>query len=582
MKRISFEIIAAFLVGMVAITSCTKYDSPESVAGGLVKTDSVGLTLTRKLLWVNIDGARGSVVKQMSEAGELPNITSLLAHAKYTFDGISDNGYGVSGESYSSSGEDPLTWASMLTGVNGYLHFVHDGSYMSDYQIGSTGGLNQTISFFPTIVQYLGTENSKLHVSVVTPFANLNKYLGDAYSVKTTSDDEATENELQSQLAEKDHDLTIASFKSVWDAGKQGGFSASNAQYKEALKKVDEYIGKLKSTIESRPNPDYEDWMIILSSNKGGASSDKSDAARDIFGVFYYNHYTPHEMKGSTIEAPLFRSTNDLLTAKIADSTMVFCLDKKNFAFEFNIRQMPRNDGSYTGENWDAYMKKNSKSWGVFRQRSTIAMYLEGSGMGNADRFSVMNDNLWHTMFASWVDKKSNNQFEFNYSYDGKKLTTATGNWNKGNDKTDFTIGTEAVPTPFFVRTIRIWDDPLDDPTIYQLANMDGKVSKDSKSYPHLLGEWVLSEEALKNDTMIENSIPGGAYLCFNHKPTFIRIANTLPEKLANNDLMMENILIAPQIIYWLCGANAINSRMEGINFLKSYALEEQWRDAVE
>jgi len=575
MKRISFKIIAAFLVGMVAITSCTKYDSPESVAGGLVKTDSVGLTLTRKLLWVNIDGARGSVVKQMSEAGELPNITSLLAHAKYTFDGISDNGYGVSGESYSASGEDPLTWASMLTGVNGYLHFVHDGSYMSDYQIGSTGGLSQTISFFPTIVQYLGTENSKLHVSVVTPFANLNKYLGDAYSVKTTSDDEATENELQGQLAEKDHDLTIASFKSVWDAGKQGGFSASNAQYKEALKKVDEYIGKLKSTIESRPNPDYEDWMIILSSNKGGASTDKTDAARDIFGVFYYDHYTPHEMKGSTIEAPLFAST-DKLYAQVADSTAEFSIKGKSLALEFNIRMSPKSDGTYVGNNWDRIMGKGL--WGAYRQRSTVSAYIDYRLYEKA--ITAANDNIWHSFFMAFTN--NNGKITGSTSYDGNRQLAAEGTQAEKVDKNYFYIGNSLIPTPFYVSSVRIWDGDLDDPSITSLANRVGKVPTTDKNYSHLLAEWVLSPENIKNDTIIENSIPGGRYLKFDHKPTFIRIANTLPEKLANNDLMMENILIAPQIIYWLCGANAIDSRMEGINFLKSYALEEQWRDALE
>lgn len=582
MKHISFKIIAAFLLCMMALTSCTKYDSPESVAGGLVKTDSVGLTLTRKLLWVDIDGARGTIVKQMSEAGELPNITSLLAHAKYTFDGISDSGYGITGESTSSSGEDPLTWGSMLTGVNGYLHFIHDGSYTSDYQIGSTGGLNQKVSFFPTIVQYLAEQNAKLHVSVVTPFENLNKYLGDAYSVKTTTDDEATQTELSEQLADKDYQLTIASFKSVWDAGKQGGFSTSNQEYKSALKKVDEYIGSLKQTIESRPHPDYEDWMIILSSNRGGTEDGKtkvySDAERDIFGVFYYDHYTPYEMKGGVMEAPIFEST-DKLNAQIADTNAIYSLKDNDISMEFNIRMMPRSNGQYTGDNWSKVLGKSY--FGVWRQRNTLSTYIGGGGSFEK-AITAGNDNLWHSLYY-FYGKESGSEVSVDAYYDGTaQFSNQNGNMSTLPDSSYFYVGKGGLPTAYYIRSIRFWNTKLSDPTITSLANKTGAVEETDANHPHLLGEWILTSENIKNDTVIENSIKGGPYLKFNHAPTFIRIANTLPEKLKAGDLVMENTLIAPQIIYWLCGSGAINPVLEGYNFLKKYALEEQWRDILE
>lgn len=576
MKHISFKIVAALLLCMMVAASCTKYDSPESVAGGLVKTDSVGLTLTRKLLWVNIDGARGTIVKQMSETGELPNITSLLEHSKYTFDGISDSGFGITGESSSSSGEDPLTWSSMLTGVNGYLHFIHDGSYTSDYQISSTGGLSQKVSFFPTIVQYLAEQNANHHVSVVTPFANLNKYLGDAYAVKTTVDDEATQTELNEQLADKDYQLTIASFKSVWDAGKKGGFTATNESYKSALKKVDEYIGSLKQTIESRPHPDYEDWMIILSSNRGGLANGQhtgnSDADRDIFGVFYYDHYTPYEMKGSTIEAPLF-AASDKLYGQIADTLGNFSVKGKTLALEFNLKMMPKSDGTYTGNNWNKILGKDI--WGAYRQRSTIVSYIDYRLYEKA--ITASNDNIWHAFFFPYINE--NGKITGASSYDGNRLLVAEGTQPEKEDSSYFYVGQRSFPNVYSVSTIRIWDSDLDDPSVTTLANKVGKVSTSDKNYSHLLGEWILSPEYIKNDTVIENSIKGGPYLKFNHAPTFLRMANTLPNKLTANDLMMENTLIAPQILYWLCGSGAVDARLEGYNFLKKYALEEQWRD---
>ena len=569
----------AFVTLLTVMSSCTKYESPASVAGGLVKTDSLGLTLTRKLLWVNIDGARGTLVKEMSEAGELPNITSLLNHAKYTFNGISDSGFGIQGESSSSTGEDPLTWSSMLTGVNGYLHYIHDGSYTSDYPISDKGGLHQTVSFFPTVVQYLASENPNLHVSVVTPFANLNKYVSDAYAVKTTTDDEDTQQELIEQLAHKDNSLTIASFKSVWDAGKHAGFSASNAEYKSALKKVDEYIGKLKQTIEARPNPDYEDWMIILSSNRGGTANGQhsgyTDADRDIFGVFYYDHYTPYEMKGSTISAPLFCST-DKLYGQIADSTGEFSVRGKTLALEFNLKMMPKSDGTYNGNNWDKILGKDL--WGAYRQRSTIVSYIDYRLYEKA--ITASNDNLWHAFFFPYTNE--NGKIKGASSYDGNRLLVAEGTQPEKEDSSYFYVGKRDFPNVYSVSTIRIWDSDLDDPSVTALASKVGKMESTDKNYRHLLGEWIMSPEYIKNDTVIENSIKGGPYLKFDHAPRFLKMANTLPNKLASNDLMMENTLIVPQILYWLCGSGAVDARLEGYNFLKKYALEEQWRDVNE
>lgn len=574
-----YNLLLGLVFCLAGLSSCTKYESPASIAGGLVKADSLGLTLTRKLLWVNIDGARGTIVKEMSDAGELPNITALLPHAKYTFKGISDSGYGVPGESYSSSGEDPLTWSSMLTGVNGYLHFIHDGSYMSDYQIGDNGGLYQKVSFFPTIVQYLAEQNAKLHVSVVTPFANLNKYLGDAYAVKTTNGDEETQTELLEQLEKKEYQLTIASFKEVWDAGKKGGFTADNAEYVAAIKKVDEYIGKLKETIEARPHPDYEDWMIILTSNRGGLADGEhqgySDADRDIFGVFYYDHYTPYEMKGSTIEAPLFAST-DKLYGQIADTLGNFSVKGKSLALEFNLKMMPKSDGTYTGNNWDKILGKNL--WGAYRQRNTIVSYIDYRLYEKA--ITASNDNIWHAFFFPYTNQ--NGTIRGASSYDGNRLLVAEGTQPEKEDSSYFYVGQRYFPNVYSVSTIRIWDSDLDDPTVTALASKIGKVDPNDKNYGHLLGEWIMSPEYIKNDTIIENSIKGGPCLKFNHAPTFLRMANTLPAKVASNDLMMENTLIVPQIIYWLCGSGAIDSRLEGINFLKSFALEEQWRDALE
>ena len=56
--------------------------------------------------------------------------------------------------------------------------------------------------------------------------------------------------------------------------------------------------------------------------------------------------------------------------------------------------------------------------------------------------------------------------------------------------------------------------------------------------------------------------------MVFREKPVFVKMANTLPGKRSSGDLAMENILIAPQVIYWLCGADAVGDELDGHCFL--------------
>lgn len=555
-----------------AICGCTSYETPNSVAENIVKSDSVSATLSRHVLWVDIDGAAGSKVKELVDQGDMPNIQAMLQHSKYTFDGISDGGFSLSGTSHSSTGEDPLTWTSMLTGVNSYLHFVHDGTYMSDYPLGSST-LTQKVSYFPTVIQQLTNNDASQKASVVTPWKNLNQYLSDAQSVVTTSSDDETQQELLDQLTHDGYNLTIASYKDAWMAGQDGGFRLDNDSYKSALKQADIRIGELLQKVDSRPA--NEDWLVIVTSNRAGRAdgsvSDYTDADRDIFGIFYYNHYTPHEMLGETITAPLF-GTDDKLLATIADSLAEFRLNGNDLALEFNIKLLPKSDGGYdNGGSWSKVMGKNS--WGIFRQHGWMSVY--------SSRFqynpSICNDSQWHSIFISFT--KNENRYKLNYSYDGTLFYSGDVDRLSAPDSTAFQIGITKFSTPYVVSSVRFWDGALDDPSIEENANNAEVIAKSNRNYSHLLGEWHLSQNEIQGDSLIFNQIDNKPYLLFSHKPTFYRIANTLAGKVASNDLMMENTLIVPNIMYWLCGSSSVGSNLEGINFLKSYALEEQWRD---
>lgn len=577
--KIKNLILSMATVGVLA--SCTAYDTPAAIAAGTVKEDSVKVKLSRHVLWVNIDGGVGSLVKEMTESGELPVIKDMLQYSKYSWTGLADNRRGVSAQGSSSTGEDPVTWASMLTGVSSDLHFIHDGSYLSDYKVGNNP-LAQTVSNFPSIVNQVNNGNADMTVSCVTPFGNLTHYLADAESAITTDNDSETQTELLNQLKTKDYSLIITSFRGVLDAGRSGGFKLENTDYKSALKQVDTYLSELQQAINSRTHADMEDWLIVVSSNIGGTpeglTGGTSDSERDIFGLFYNPHYTSYEIKGGTITAPLFCADADFY-AEIRDTTALYEIKDGTIAVEFNLRLIPRSDGLFTSS-WRKVLGKTT--WGIFRERSQTKIRINSNPVLQED-VTGSNDCLWHSYYFHIGDRERATR-SYQMSYDGARVKANTVQAGIGlkPDSTFFYVGKEQVSTNYYIASIRLWNTALDDPTVDAYKGVYTAVPKSHPQYKHLIGEWVLTPENVIGDSVINNSVPGMPQLYLTKKPVFIKTANTLPDRLASNSIMMENTLIAPQIVYWLLGASSIDPRLEGYNFLKSYAIEEQWRDKVE
>ncbi|MCD8317954.1 MAG: hypothetical protein LUC45_03485 [Paraprevotella sp.] len=125
--------------------------------------------------------------------------------------------------------------------------------------------------------------------------------------------------------------------------------------------------------------------------------------------------------------------------------------------------------------------------------------------------------------------------------------------------------------------SLRIWDMLLPDENVDELASML-EVPSDYPLRSHLIGEWRFSPDEMKDDSIIPNRVKGMPDFVFKTSHVFIKMANTFPDKLASGNLVMENSLIAPQIIYWLCGAGALSSSLDGYNFLSNYMTDEQWR----
>lgn len=576
----------AFIMACILFSACTKYDTPTSVsakAGGL---DSTQLKIKRYVLWVNIDGARGSIVQQEVENGNLPTLKSMLLHSKYAWTGLADDHSTLNGKRGNFQEEDPITWSSMLTGMGAPMHKIESYSYTPEFDIDNKPTDKGSASYFPNIAQTLVAKDPSISMSCITPWQNLNRYLGSMQSVITSSGDEATFSELLRQVTKQDYRFTLVSLRGVQDAGRAGGFKAENSQYIDNLRKIDSSLKVILDSINLRPNADYEDWLICITSDHGGTPDGQyggnSDAERDIFGLFYYPHYSSVEMRGSSMEALRLPGGNSI-RALAQDSLAHYNLTPNaSLAFEMVMRGSAHPNGSYAnGGSWNNNIFGKEKSWRFCRQYSAtiIQAYGKLTDQNPVVRKQIDNtflDARWHTVYSGFSPAEG--QREYWTGYDGdiryKENLALAG---VTNDSSAIRLGGAA--TTSYVGALRIWRRQLDAVTMKRTANM---LIIPDEYRDRLVCEWRFDKAHLINDSTVVNLVKGGPAFVFNkaYLPVFVKVANTLSEELENNRIMMENTLVIPQIAYWLLGTGGVESRWEGYNFLKKYTVEEQWRES--
>lgn len=594
------NIVTVGLVGLFSIflnSSCTEYEAPDRIALDGFNSDSVISTaIHRKVLWINIDGAVGSIVEQkISQEG---TIAKMLKHSKYSWIGLSDNRI-----LSKTVNEDPVTWSTMLTGVIPEKHQVVDDSYVANVEYDPSNPDEKVIQY-PNILHHIAENDPGNSTLCVTPWEKLNKnLLNVAQKTITTTNDVQTKEVVLNHLNTSDFNFTLVSFSGMLEAGKSKGFSANNADYITALQHIDGYIGEFLQAIEKRKNTFYEDWLVIVTSNHGGKADGSyggnSEAERNTLGIFYYSHYDEQRMAGKRIYGAYIEASKS--TAVVLDtvsSDIRYALgENSGFSMEIIMRMTPRKDGTYNGNNWDAIITKGNPGgvgWGLFRKNSTASFRIgeQGSSQSLEQAIAVFNDPQWHNY--SFSITQMNQSRDWTIALDGKMaskgITTTRG---VSTDTSPLRIGSN-VPTPYYVSEIRLWKKSLTDNDITQQATLLDIPPTDGR-FKDLLAYWKLNPNEVIDDSkpdtlVIKNQVANGLDLLYINldkqdtrpikEKAFVELPNTFPAYKTNGNLIMENTMVVPQILYWL--NMSTNTVLDGIKFIDSYAYSEDWRDLPE
>lgn len=397
MKRFFFKSrklktsMATMLAAIVVLISCNK-PFPDTLENEY--SEEPVKAIDRKVLLIVVDGAVGSEVR----AAMPPTLNSLIDFSIFSWDGLNE---------YSNNPvTNPLSWTTLLTGANSNKHNV-TGSDFSTYAAGS----------YPSIFTRLKQEKPNLRTAAFSASPDVTTHLTADATVKNNfmGNDAAVKEATNAELKTNNPDFIMAQFNDVDKAGASTSYTISSTQYKEAILRVDSYIGEILTAMRARPNYASENWMVIITSNKGSNQrytpvgtpwSAFEDKSHNTFFFFYNPRFKSQNPSKPTVipyfgSSPYYSGTQSQnRRAKVLDGGTTYDIGNTgNFTIQCKVK-FPVGDYNYP-----AFLSKRVSftggvvGWVFFREGNYWQVNFGQTGMGNRQiRGHAIADGQWHTL----------------------------------------------------------------------------------------------------------------------------------------------------------------------------------------
>ncbi|RZL10513.1 MAG: DUF4983 domain-containing protein, partial [Pedobacter sp.] len=308
----------------------------------------------------------------------------------------------------------------------------------------------------------------------------------------------------------------VAQFNGAEIAGIANGYNSANSAYAQAIGAIDGYIGQMLAAIKAREKYNTENWLIVLTSSKGGAASSGGsptsnvlqDQSRNTYTAFHNPRFTQTLLNQPDPNsfpflgfAPRFTTTaattgaNTL--ARLSNTSVGNFGTTGDYVIQFKVR----NDGT-TNLYWPNFFSKTptlgtlAETGWAFSIAGPSAQIDFGAINGNRPDINTIRDGRWHTISAK-ISFINGVRTISQYS-DGVKrgvYTNLVGSRNF-NNTSPMTIGTAAVAAAvnanFLIRDIAIYNMNMSDEQI--LANMRKEISTNIDYAQNLVGWWPCNE----------------------------------------------------------------------------------------
>ncbi|WP_333575707.1 alkaline phosphatase family protein [Sphingobacterium sp.] len=583
MKRLfNIKKTLVLVVGAVSLlVGCTKYANPPAVYEDYEQ--NLQQPVKRKVLFISVDGLVGQELKKSVPA----NMAELIKTSKYTFNALADENTG-----------DASAWMTMMSGVTYSNHQINDDSYIPKPDEDDP---HKNVAGYPSMLYRISTVAPSLKTTVVSRSVTLNdKLLVSANETYNGATDEDVKTKVLDLFNTKNTDFMIVQFTSLLDAGKKGGFTVSNSDYADALKKVDGYIGEITKGLAARKNYQNEDWLIIVTSNHGGIGSSYGGNTlqeRNTFAIFQNKNFKSAELTGKpmsyvrmwgydgTGNKPLGvravsgdignSSDYDLATTKELTISARFRFNLNNTIISSTYQPNTYNYW-YSGIfGKDSNTSTATPGWMYYTWGNDLQVKIS-DGVKEATCQTAKVNGDWYTM-TTVIKAIGNDQVNIKIYNNGTLAQeTTTSGMNVANIKTTDPLIFGYRPNisydlvDFDVSNVSIFNKAFTQDEIRNfLCSADELTS--SSFANSLKGYWKMSPT---ESGSIQNEVSGKSAMGLSGAFQSRMTSEVVPCDLGENAVFIQAADFFPQIFYWLEVRTLKDWKLEGQVFLSKYEVE--------
>jgi hypothetical protein len=562
----------SLLAGLLLVMpSCKRYYDPPPYfeeAGDTVKLSA------RKVLVIGIDGAVGSEYKAL----QAPVLEGMKAHSKYSWESVSD-------EVTTSA----ASWKTLMTGISYGRHSIADSTFI--YTQAPGGDEHGEIRSYPSFFNYiLSSSRPDLKTVFISQWGNLlNRLVPEVENKVLVQSDAAAKDSAVNRLKNTNADLMIVHFNSPAVAGKTDAFSATSATYREAVMKVDGYLGEIMTALKARPEYNKsEEWLVIVTGTHGGngkTHGGSSAQETNVFSFYYNENMKPTELtrNGAFSGVQLKGRDAGVIRAQVHEDGGLYNPGRGEQTVQVRVKGTA---GFYPHFFSKTDRWPSAPGWSMFSAGGNWAISVRSTTSGEQriqGTAPTVFDNQWHTITIVFADSASKRWLR-RYS-DGVRFsqTEITGLYNNGGSiesASPLTLGWQADPgmpaVDFYAADVMIFNTALTDDEIVQSQCLKD-ISTHTK-YNNLIGYWPGNDgfgSSFRNLAPGKNSsfhLEGGfQWQSLQDLPCSV---SPVTGDASRKSLLVKSVDLVSTTLYWLRIPANSNWGLEGATWLQQYEIE--------
>lgn len=568
-------LLATMIAGTLA--SCKKYaDPPPYFEDDL---DSSNTLTSRRILLIGIDGAVSSEIKTIAP----PTITGLLSHAKFQWDGITDE-----------VTTDATSWKTLVAGVSFGRHRISDSSFIYTPRDGEDSHAGAP-PFYPSMFSYIlsSANKSNMRTSFISSWNTLvERVVPEVLDPVLTASDQGVKDSALARIKNRNPEFLTVHFNGPSLAGKAGGFTQSNAGYKDAITKVDGYINEIMAALKARPEYNKkEEWLVIVTGTHGGVGNSYgggTSSENSSLVVFYNEKFKPTEFRRADYSAVEIKGRDGAtVKAQALDDGGLYSVGTGQQTIQFKIKGT--GFGNYP--HWVSTMTTwpSTSGWSIFsgggnwaisvRSTTSGERRIQGAPTGRYD------DGNWHTLTVVFYDSASSRWVK-RFTDDMRIVETSNVNlgatWGNIANSSPLTFGWGADkgynPVTYGLADVRIFNTALTDAEVRSSLCMKNVLVEHPRK-DNLIGYWPGNDAF---GSKYSNYVPGRSNIPLTLSGPFSWLTQSLlpcnftapPADASKTQLLITNSTIARTAFYWLRMPIADSWGFEGIDWLKNYETE--------